>query len=284
MAAEMRSPRRFGARRSPESRLPESGQWLGGIHSVQETLRAKPGSVRELWVEDGSRHPVIGALVRAAREAGVAVRFPRREAIDRVAPGRHQGVAARVAREEAETFESYLEALEEKDKGGLVLVALDQIQDPHNLGAIARSAANLGALGLVLPERRSSPVTPAAVQASAGAIQKLRLFKVANLAQALSRAREAGFWIYGADAGGKDAWKSVLNTPMILVIGSEGHGLRPLIRSSCDELVRVPQAQAGVASLNASCAASVLLYEIARQRALGRAGERAAAQPGGGAP
>jgi 23S rRNA (guanosine2251-2'-O)-methyltransferase len=112
-------------------------------------------------------------------------------------------------------------------------------------------------------------VSAAAIQSSAGAIQKIKIFRVVNLAQALERAKKSGFWVYGADAGGKICWQAVMNTPVILVIGSEGYGIRPLVRSLCDELVSIPQVVGGVESLNASCAASVLLYEIARQKVSG---------------
>lgn len=245
-------------------------RWLCGIHSVEETIRAKPQIVRELWVEHEAKNPTIGAIIKIARGANIRVQFMGRSELDRAAGGgRHQGVAIKVETEavEAEGFPGYLESLSDEDKKGLVLVALDQIQDPHNLGAIARSAVNLGAKGLILPERRSSPVSAVAIQSSAGAIQKTKLFRVVNLAQALERAKKAGFWVYGADASGSLSWKATLNTPLILVIGSEGYGIRQLVRAMCDELVSIPQAAGGVESLNASCAASVLLYEIARQQA-----------------
>jgi 23S rRNA (guanosine2251-2'-O)-methyltransferase len=105
------------------------------------------------------------------------------------------------------------------------------------------------------------------VQSSAGAILKLKVHRVVNLAQALSRAKQAGFAVYGADAAGKDAWSASLSTPCVLVVGSEGYGMRSLVRASCDELLRIPQVSHGVGSLNASCAATALLYEIARQKA-----------------
>ncbi|MDD5657599.1 MAG: 23S rRNA (guanosine(2251)-2'-O)-methyltransferase RlmB, partial [Elusimicrobia bacterium] len=193
-------------------------------------------------------------------------RFVGRAQLDRVAGGsRHQGAALLTAAASEETLAGLLARFPESSRRGLRLVALDQIQDPHNLGAIARSAVNLGASGLILPERRSAGVTAAAVQASAGAIQRLPVASVVNLAQALERLKAAGFWVYGADAGGRPAWEATFNTPLVLVIGSEGAGLRPLVRSLCDEVVAVPQASGGVDSLNASCAASVLLYEVARQ-------------------
>ena len=125
----------------------------------------------------------------------------------------------------------------------------------------------LGARCLVTPERRSSPVTQAASQSSAGAALKIPIPRVVNLAQTLALCKDRGVWVYGADAAGKDAWDARLNTPCVLVIGSEGYGLRPLVRASCDELMRIPQVEHGVGSLNASCAATALLYEIARQKA-----------------
>lgn len=241
--------------------------WIGGIHSVAETLRAQPKSVKECWIAHENQNAAISEIIHAARAAGVRVLFVARNELDR-ATGitHHQGIAIKAATSAEEGFAQFISGLSEADKTGMVLVALDEIQDPHNLGAIARSAVNLGAHALIVPERRSSPVTAVAVQASAGAIQKIRVFKVVNMAQSLARCKENGFWIYGADAAGKTAWSSRLNTPLVLVIGSEGYGIRTLVKSHCDELVSIPQSAMGVASLNASCAASVLLYEIARQK------------------
>jgi len=245
---------------------PADVQWLSGFHSVRETLRGKPGSAKELLVAAGSRGAEVEELMRLAREAGVRVRCADRRELDRVAgAGRHQGVALRASLHEGESLDGLLARFPADSRQGLILVALDQIQDPHNLGAIARSALNLGAQALILPERRSAPVTGAVVAASAGAIQKLPVACVVNLGQALERLKEEGFWVYGADAAGRPVWDAVFNTPMVLVIGSEGYGMRPLVASLCDEVVSIPQAAAGVGSLNASCAASVLLYEIARQ-------------------
>ena len=250
------------SRRDP----PADVQWLSGLHSVLETLRGKPGSAQELLVAAGSRGPEVEEIMRLAREAGARVRTVDRRELDRVAgSSRHQGVALRAARHEGESLKGLLERFPPESRKGLVLVALDEIQDPHNLGAIARSAVNLGASALILPERRSAPVTGAVVAASAGAIQKIPVVSVVNLGQALERLKEEGFWVYGADAAGRPAWDAVFNTPLVLVIGSEGSGIRPLVASLCDEVVSIPQSAAGVESLNASCAASVLLYEVARQ-------------------
>ncbi len=250
------------SRREP----PADVQWLSGFHSVLETLRGRPGSAKELLVAAGSRGSEVDELTRLAREAGARVRYVDRRELDLVARGaRHQGVALRASLHEGESLDGLLARLPAEGRKGLVLVALDQIQDPHNLGAIARSAVNLGAKALILPERRSAPVTGAAISASAGAIQKLPVVSVVNLGQALERLKQEGFWVYGADAAGHPAWDAVFNTPLVLVIGSEGCGMRPLVAGLCDEVVSIPQAASGVDSLNASCAASVLLYEIARQ-------------------
>jgi 23S rRNA (guanosine2251-2'-O)-methyltransferase len=210
-------------------------------------------------------------LERQAKASGASVRrVPRRE-LDRICgSGDHQGLAVKVPGEGSEGEGASLDALAElpeSEKASALLVALDQVQDPHNLGAIARSAACLGARALLLPERRSAPVTQAALSASAGALQKIPVVHVVNLAQGLARLKEAGYWIYGADMGGTPAWKARLNRPMVLVVGSEGQGLRPVVRQQCDEIVSIPQSEGGVDSLNASCAASVLLYEAARQAA-----------------
>jgi 23S rRNA (guanosine2251-2'-O)-methyltransferase len=251
-----------GGRPQPQGDL----RWLGGIHSVEETLRAKPSTVRELWVEHEQNAPSIKDIIALARRHGIKVQFMGRSEMDRaVQGGRHQGVAIKVFLEAGAGFGTFLKNLSPDDKQGLVLVAVDQLQDPHNLGAIARSALNLGAHGLILPDRRTCPITPTAVTASAGALQKLKVYEVVNLGHALERCREDGFWIYGAAAGGKTCWDVQVQTPLVLVIGSEGYGLRPTTEKLCHELLAIPQAPGGIESLNASCAASVLMYEIARQ-------------------
>jgi len=236
---------------------------------VRSALETSPHDARQLWIEHELKHDAIAAIVRLAKDFNVPVQYMGRPELDRALKGgRHQGVALKVAFDPAETFVEWIAGLDEARKKGVVVVALDQIQDPHNLGAIARSALQLGARCIVIPERRSAPVTQAVIQSSAGAALKIPIHRIVNLAQTLARCKEAGFWTYGADAAGKPAWSARLNTPCVLVIGSEGYGMRPLVRASCDELLSVPQVEHGVGSLNASCAASVLLYEIARQKAL----------------
>ncbi len=149
---------------------------------------------------------------------------------------------------------------------GALLVALDQVQDPRNLGAVARSAEAAGAAGLMIPERRSAAVTAVTCKASAGAVEHLEIARVRNLADWLGEAKEAGFWIWGADAGAEQApWDVDLTGPTVLVLGGEGKGLRPRVAAACDGLLALPQA-GRVGSLNVSAAATALLFEAVRQR------------------
>jgi 23S rRNA (guanosine2251-2'-O)-methyltransferase len=151
-------------------------------------------------------------------------------------------------------------------KEGALIVALDQVQDPRNLGAVCRSAEIAGAAGLVIPERRAVEVTAVACKASAGAVEHLPVARVRNLADWLGEAKEAGFWIWGADAGGDSPpWDADLSGPTILVMGGEGGGLRPRVAASCDGIVALPTL-GRVESLNVSAAATALLFEAVRQR------------------
>jgi 23S rRNA (guanosine2251-2'-O)-methyltransferase len=160
----------------------------------------------------------------------------------------------------------YAGAVELLRRENALLIALDQVQDPRNLGAVARSAEAAGAAGLVVPERRSAAVTAVTCKASAGAVEHLPIARVRNLADWLGEAKEAGFWIWGADAGATQApWDLDLGGPTVLVLGGEGKGLRPRVASACDGLVALPQ-RGKIDSLNVSAAAAALLFEAVRQR------------------
>jgi 23S rRNA (guanosine2251-2'-O)-methyltransferase len=172
----------------------------------------------------------------------------------------HQGVVA-----EAEPY-PYAGPFELLKQENALLIALDQVQDPRNLGAVARSAEAAGAAGLVVPERRSAAVTAVTCKASAGAVEHLAIAHVRNLADWLAEAKEAGFWIWGADAEAKQApWDVDLSGPTVLVMGGEGKGLRPRVASACDGLIALPQ-RGKIDSLNVSAAAAALLFEAVRQR------------------
>jgi len=172
----------------------------------------------------------------------------------------HQGVVAEV---DAYPYAEPAELLAERE---VLLVALDQVQDPRNLGAVARSAEVAGATGLVIPERRAAEVTAVACKASAGAVEHLPIARARNLADWLAEAKKAGFWIWGADTESLRApWEVDLTGSTVLVLGGEGKGLRPRVASACDDLVALPQ-RGEVDSLNVSAAATALLFEAVRQR------------------
>jgi 23S rRNA (guanosine2251-2'-O)-methyltransferase len=172
----------------------------------------------------------------------------------------HQGVVA-----EVDQF-PYADPNALLRREGALLVALDEVQDPRNLGAVCRSAEFAGAAGVVIPERRSAEVTAVACKASAGAVEHLAVARVRNLADWLAAAKEAGFWIWGADAEAKQApWDADLGGPTVLVLGGEGKGIRPRVASGCDGLIALPQS-GKVDSLNVSSAAAALLFEAVRQR------------------
>ncbi len=172
----------------------------------------------------------------------------------------HQGVVA-----EVDPY-PYGDPVAMLRKEGALLVALDQVQDPRNLGAVCRSAEFAGAAGVVVPERRSAAVTAVTCKTSAGAVEHLEVAHVRNLADWLAEAKEAGFWIWGADAEARQApWQTDLTGPTVLVLGGEGKGLRPRVAAACDGLVALPQ-RGKVESLNVSAAATALLFEALRQR------------------
>jgi 23S rRNA (guanosine2251-2'-O)-methyltransferase len=172
----------------------------------------------------------------------------------------HQGVVAEV------DLYPYGDPVGLLKREGTLLVALDQVQDPRNLGAVCRSAEFAGAAGVVVPERRSASVTPVVCKASAGAVEHLEVAHVRNLADWLAQAKEAGFWIWGADADAEQApWSTDLTGSTVIVLGGEGKGLRPRVAAACDGVIALPQ-RGKVESLNVSAAATALLFEALRQR------------------
>ncbi len=236
--------------------------WTWGVHAVETVLREAPDQVMELWLVQSRRPGEARTRVRSvAEQAGVRFRLVTdaqlRAAVGDVA---HQGVAARVSDFEYADEDTLL-ALE----GPCLLVALDEVQDPHNLGAIIRTACGLGASGVVIPRHRSASVTPAVRKVSAGATSRLPVARVTNLSRFLAQARDRGFWVYGAVVDGGERVPGVaLADRAVLVVGSEGAGLRRGVREQCDVVVTLPSG--GVESLNVSVAAALLIWEWARAR------------------
>lgn len=238
-----------------------------GLNPVRELLRAGAEGLSELWLaEGGERQRAFAELARLGRQAGAKVRLAPRGRLDRLAgTPRHQGVVAVVADYRYRELRDLLEAARARGEPPL-LVALDGIEDPQNLGAIVRSAHALGAHGVVIPRDRAAGVTPAAAKASAGAVEHCPVARVVNLARTVESLREDGLWAVAATADAERSLEEVdLSGPLLLVVGGEGEGIRPLVRRSCDQAARIPMG-GRVGSLNASAAAAVCLYEALRQR------------------
>ncbi|MCH2662461.1 23S rRNA (guanosine(2251)-2'-O)-methyltransferase RlmB [bacterium] len=236
---------------------------IWGRHPVLEALRAKR-PLRRLLVAKGARGPVIDEIFDLARQARIPYDLRDKAQLDRLAGPRHQSV---VAYQAAATYADFDTLLADLPSQSTFLVFLDQVQDPHNLGAIIRSAHALGAQGLVVPERESAGLSPAALKASAGAALHLPVCRVANLQKALQKATAHGLFIAGLDAEGETAFTAVdFTQPCALVIGNEGKGLRRMVKQRCDTLLQIPMAADSVGSFNASVAAGIVLYEVFRQR------------------
>jgi 23S rRNA (guanosine2251-2'-O)-methyltransferase len=237
-----------------------------GVRPVLEALRARARDVNLILAAAGETQRGVREVIAAAGAAGVGVETKPRTVLDELAVGgSHQGVVAVVGEYPYADPEDLLAVARDRGEAPL-LVVLDGVQDPQNLGALVRSAHVLGAHGLVVPQDRAAPVTPAAVKASAGATEHLRVARVVNLARALEGLKAAGLWVAGGVAeGGSAPWELDFTEPTALVVGAEGKGIRPLVLKHCDFQVRIPMV-GQVASLNVAAAGAVLLYEAARQR------------------
>jgi 23S rRNA (guanosine2251-2'-O)-methyltransferase len=232
---------------------------LPGIHPVREALRAgRP--LDRILIAKGSTGPRVQEIIDLARERRVPVRFEPREMLDRAALGAsHQGVVGFGA---AERFAT----LEETIAGGGMHVVLDGVEDPHNLGAIVRTAHAAGASAIVIPERRAAGLTEVVARAAAGALAYLPVVRVTNVNRSLEALKEAGYWIYGLDERGDQMYDQVeFTVPTAIVLGGEGKGLHEHVAKHCDFLVRIPMPAGGVASLNVSVAAGVMLFEWRRR-------------------
>jgi len=234
---------------------------LVGIHPVREALRAGRPLDRVL-IAKGAGGPRLDEIIALCRERKIPIRIEAREQLDRAAKGApHQGVVAFGAAEQYASLEDTAAA------GGLHVV-LDGIEDPHNLGAIIRTAHAAGAAAVVIPERRAAGLTETVGRAAAGALAYLPVVRVVNINRALDDLKDHGYWIYGLDERGTHSYEKVEFTkPSAIVLGAEGHGLHEQVAKRCDFLVRIPMA-GQVASLNVSVAAGVMLFEWKRRAAI----------------
>lgn len=236
-------------------------RYLSGIHAVQEALRAGT-PLRFVAISRERRDPRAQRLAAQARAAGVEVRRVGEADLARWAGGEgHQGVAAEAEAKAVLALEDLLADAPQK-----LLLALDGIEDPHNLGAIVRSACGAGVDGVLLPSRRAAGLSATVERISAGALEHVRVARIGNMAQSLQQCRDLGWWVVGLDAtASTPIWQYDFRSPTVLVVGGEARGLHALTRQRCDALVGIPLA-AGVSSLNASVAAALALFEAVRQR------------------
>jgi 23S rRNA (guanosine2251-2'-O)-methyltransferase len=231
---------------------------LAGIHPVREALRAGRGLDRIL-IARGAGGPRLQEIIDLARQQSVPVRFEPREALDRASnSAAHQGVLAFGA------AERYAE-LDEIAVNAQLLVVLDGVEDPHNLGAIIRTAHAAGAAAVVVPDRRAAGLTETVAKAAAGALEHLPVVRVGNVNQTLETLKARGFWIYGLDERATHLYSETdYAKPTVIVLGGEGQGLHQLVKKHCDVLVRIPMAGA-ISSLNVSVAAGIVLFEWNRR-------------------
>ncbi len=237
-----------------------------GINAVRELLRAGRRVERVLVSEQRVGGREVRELMALARSRGIAVRVSPREALDREVPhALHQGVVAVAAAREYASLDAILRAPAERGEPALVLV-LDGVEDPGNLGAILRTAEAAGVHGVVIPDRRAAGLTETVAKAAAGALEYVPVAKVGNIVNALGELKAAGLWVAGAEAGNATAyWDADFVRPTALVLGGEDRGVRRLVRERCDYLVSLPL-RGKLGSLNVSVAAGALLYEVLRQR------------------
>lgn len=253
-----------------EKRLRLGEDLLWGIHPVFESLEKTPENISEVFVEKDKRGSKIEKIVETARSRKIKISFC--DGLRLIGEGsgqaRHQGVAARLCGAPLADFDTLLAEWAERIAAGekLRVVVCDSLQDPHNLGAIIRSALAAGAAGVVVTRERSAPLGGTAAKASAGAMAHLPLCQVTNLVAALKALKDIGLWVFGAvkETGAKSLYDTDLNVPCCLVVGSEGKGLRPLVRRECDLLLSIPM-RTTLDSLNSSVAAAVILFEALRQ-------------------
>ena len=238
---------------------------IAGRNSVGEALKSgRP--LNKLFIAKGERQGSLRELAGIAKDKGILVQEVEPQRLAQLAPGqRHQGVVAMASPVEYAEVEDMLAAAEAKGEAPL-LVVLDELEDPHNLGAVLRSVDAAGAHGVIIPKRRSCPLSTTVAKTSAGAVEYVPVARVSNLAQTLDKLKKAGIWVAGCDMDGTENYfEASLKGPLALVIGGEGRGLGRLVKEHCDFLVRIPM-QGHVNSLNASVACSLVLYEAVRQR------------------
>jgi len=240
---------------------------IEGRNAVTEALRAGR-NIDKIYIAKGEVDKTLGHIASRAREMGIVVVEADRRKLDSMSVTHaHQGVVALAAVREYSSIDDILSIAEERGEAPFVIVC-DEISDPHNLGAIIRTAECVGVHGIIIPKRRSAGLTSIVGKTSAGAVEHMAVARVSNLTAAIKELKERGLWVYGTAANAPAGmWQTNLTGPICVVIGSEGDGMGRLVTENCDVLVSIPM-HGKVNSLNASAAASILMYEVLRQRGL----------------
>ena len=241
----------------------ENNEMIAGKNPVLEALRAGR-EINKLWVAEGVKKTGIQELIDLAKERGVLIQFVPKQKVDKLADN-HQGIVASVAAYQYAEIEDLFNAAKAKNEDPFFLI-LDELEDPHNLGSIMRTADAIGVHGIIIPKRRAVGLTAVVAKASTGAIEHVPVVRVTNLAQTVDELKERGVWIAGTDAkGSADYRKMDATLPLAIIIGSEGKGMARLLKDKCDFLYHLPMV-GHVTSLNASVAAALLMYEVYRKR------------------
>ena len=262
---EQRGERRADRFAERKQEVEEVEGQLEGRNALTEALRAGR-TIDKVFIADGDTDRGLQRLAAEAKEAGAVIVPVDRRKLDQMSFTRsHQGVIALAAAHDYFTIDDILEEAAERGENALIVIC-DELSDPHNLGAIMRSAECAGAHGVIIPKRRSVGLTATVAKASAGAVEYMKVARVTNINNAINELKEKGVWVFGTAAEGSvPMYKADLTGPAAIVIGNEGDGMSPLVRKNCDMLVHIPMA-GRISSLNASAAASILLYEAVRQR------------------
>ena len=251
-----------GREKREEHYVPEN--LIAGRNAVKELLESGQ-AIEKIYVQSGEREGSISLLISMARERKIPIVTEERSRLDKLAFGiRHQGICAIASEGEYSSIDEVLRYAEERGEKPLVVV-LDGVEDPHNLGAIIRSAECLGAHGIIIQKRRAVGLTATVAKASAGALSHMRVCKVTNISSALDELKDKGLWIYASDMDGESVYDTDMRGAVALVMGSEGFGISRLVKEKCDFVISVPL-HGKVNSMNVSCATAVMLAEIARQR------------------
>lgn len=246
----------------------ENTNLIFGRNAVAEAIKSGR-NIQSVFVQKNIQGAGKGIL-ELARKAGVSITLVDKRELDRMSGEKmnHQGVACKTSPYEYADLDNVLssiDSLTELEGGRLpLLILLDGIEDPHNLGAIMRTAECVGASGVVIPKKHSAGITDTVVKTSAGAVEYLPCVRVSNIAFTIDKLKEKGFWIYGCDMDGDSLWSTELEGKVAIVIGNEGSGISRLVREKCDFIVSIPM-KGSISSLNASNAAAVVMYEVARQ-------------------